>query len=48
MAISLPRDGFHLVIYIHPLYRLRCHICGSVTSRRLLLHTGLQYNDDHF
>ena len=41
VAISLPRYGCYLVIYIHPLYCLRCHICGSVTSRRLL-HTGFQ------
>lgn len=39
VAISLPRYGCHLVIYIHSLYRLHCDICGSVTSRRFL-HTG--------
>ena len=34
MAISVPGYGCYLVIYIHPLYRLRCHFCRSVTSRR--------------
>ena len=41
VAISMPRYGCHLVIYIHSLYRLHCDICGSVTSRRFL-HTGFQ------
>ena len=35
MAISLLWYGFCLVIYIRPLYRLRCHICGSVTRRHV-------------
>ena len=34
VAISLLRYGCHLVIYIYPFYRLHCHICGPLTTRR--------------
>ena len=41
VAISLPHYGCHLVVYIHPFYCLHCHICGSLTRRRRLLHAAL-------